>query len=206
MSRLVAACVLVVCAAPATASAEWQFAPLVGLTFKGSTNIAEPELVDGKFASETVHRNFGGSVTYLGAGIFGVEALLNWTPGFFEQDDLDIAEGSRVVALMGNLVVTVPRRWTEYSLRPYASGGFGLLKPLLRQPSPPAPLPEVDLNLFGYNVGGGAIGFFSERTGIRFDIRYFSTVRPTEVDTGIALENRARLRYMTASIGVVIRR
>jgi hypothetical protein len=208
MFRLLAACVLFVCAAPATASAEWQFAPFVGLTFAGNTSIIDPEQVDGKFATERVHWNFGGSVSYLTSGIFGVEGLVTWTPGFFQQEDLDIVETSRTVAAMGNLVITIPRRLAEYSLRPYFSGGFGLLhakridKDVVDEPAL-----WVNVNLLGYNLGGGAIGFLSEKTGIRFDVRYFSTVRPQEVDAGIvALENRAHLRYMTASVGVVIRR
>ena len=207
MSRLLAVCALVVVVSPATAAAEWQFVPFVGLTFKGNTSIIDPEQIDETLASERVHRNFGGSASYLTGGIFGLEALVTWTPGFFQQGDLDIVETSRTVAVMGNLVITIPRRLAEYSLRPYFSGGFGLLHAKrIDQDVVEEPALWVDANLFGYNLGGGAIGFFSQRTGVRFDVRYFSTVRPTEVDPGIALENRAHLRYMTASVGVVIRR
>jgi hypothetical protein len=146
-------------------------------------------------------------VSFLGGGILGAETIFTWTPGFFQQEDLGLVETSRSIALMGNLVVTAPRRLTEYSLRPFISGGFGVLKPYVRQKEAGGgePLPAVDLNLWGYNIGGGAMGFFSERTGVRFDLRYYSTIRPTDED-GAIIEDRVRLRYMTASVGVVFRR
>jgi hypothetical protein len=207
MLRVLAVSSLVVFAIPRAAAAEWQFAPFVGLTFLGSTSIADIEVVDETFASEKVHPNFGGSVSFLGSGIFGVEGIFTWTPGFFQQGDLDLVESSRTIALMGNLVLTTPRKLTEYSLRPFVSGGFGLLKPYVRQKESVGtePLPPVDLNLAGYNIGGGAIGFISQRTGIRFDLRYYSTIRPTD-EGGVTIEGRTRLRYMTASVGVVFRR
>ena len=154
MFRVFVVSCLVVLALPRAANAEWQFAPFVGLTFFGSTSIADIETVDGTPASEKVHKHFGGSVSFL------VEGIFTWTPGFFQQGDLDFVETSRTMTLMGNLVVTTPRKLTEYSLRPFVSGGFGLLKPYVRQKEAVGtePLPPVDLNLLGYNIGGGAIG------------------------------------------------
>ena len=64
----------------------------------------------------------------------------------------------------------------------------------------------VRVNLAGFNVGGGAVGFLSARTGLRFDLRYFSTIRPTDEVSGVIIEERVRMRYMTASVGVVFRR
>lgn len=208
MPKIFAVCCLALFALPRTAAAEWQLTPFVGLTFRGSTSIIGAEFVDDKPATERVHKHFGGAVSFLGSGVLGVETIFNWTPGFFQQEDLDLVETSRSIAWMGNLVVTAPRRLTEYSLRPFVSGGFGVLKPHVRQTSVAGgePLPAVDLNLVGYNIGGGAIGFLSQRTGVRFDLRYFSTVRPTDEGPGIAIEDRVRLRYMTASVGIVFRR
>ena len=51
-----------------------------------------------------------------------------------------------------------------------------------RQPTALDVLP-VEAKLLGYNVGGGAVGFLTERTGLRFDLRYFSNLKPTD-DTG----------------------
>ena len=203
MLKVVALSCLVLFVLPGTAAAEWQFTPFVGLTFRGSTSIVDIETVDGKLASEKVHKNFGGAVSFLGGGVLGVESILTWTPGFFQQGDLDIVEKSRTVAWMGNLVVTAPRRLTEYSLRPYISGGFGLIHATRLDREDLLP---VRVNLAGFNVGGGAVGFLSARTGLRFDLRYFSTIRPTDEGSGVIIEERVRLRYMTASVGVVFRR
>lgn len=199
-----ALCCLVLFALPGTAAAEWQFTPFVGLTFRGSTSIVDVETVDGNKASERFHRHFGGAVQFLGGGMLGVETIVTWTPGFFQQGDLAIVEKSRTVSWMGNLVVTAPRRLTEYSLRPYVSGGFGLLHATRLDREDLFP---VNVNLPGFNIGGGAIGFLSQRTGVRFDFRYHGTIRPTdEGPIVIPPEDRVRLRYMTVSIGVVFRR
>jgi hypothetical protein len=57
--------------------------------------------------------------------------------------------------------------------------------------------------LLGYNVGGGAVGFLTERTGLRFDLRYFSNLKPVD-DPDIAL-GRVQLSYWLGSVGVVFR-
>ena len=171
----------------------------------GSTTI-----VDLQLASEKRHANFGGAVSLLGPGFLGAEVITVWTPGFFENDDFAVEPGapppprvvsSRTVSLMANVVLTTPRRWTEYALRPYVSGGFGLMHIKKEEVEE---IFSVNRNLAGFNIGGGAVGFFSERTGVRFDLRYHSTLR--ETDEGGSSIGPVRLRYLTASIGIVFRR
>jgi hypothetical protein len=188
-------CVLILL--PRSAAAEWQFTPMIGATFFGSTN-----LIDHEFATDNVHRNFGGSVSLLGGGLLGVESVFVWTPGFFDDPTaaFQLVESSRSISWMGNIVLTAPRRWTEYGLRPFVSGGVGWLHARTIEQ---AALIPFDANLLGFNVGGGAIGFFTERTGIRFDLRYHSNLKPTADVPGFG-ENR--LRYLTASVGLVLRR
>ena len=116
---------------PAIASADWQLTPFLGFTFKGDTT-----LLDLEQATDKVHWTFGGSVAFIGGGPVGVEGLVVYTPGFFQQDDPPLGEGgeppvdidqSRTLAIMGNVVLTTPRSWNEYGLRPFISGGIGLL-------------------------------------------------------------------------------
>lgn len=193
-------CVLIV--APRAAAAEWQFTPMLGATFFGSTSLFDPEL-----ATDNVHRNFGGAVSLLGGGLFGVESVLVWTPGFFDDDDaVQLVESSRSVAWMGNVVFTAPRRWTEYNLRPFVSGGIGWLHMSTTEPTrfPSRDIFVLDENLVGFNIGGGAIGFFTRRTGVRFDLRYYSNLKPT--DEGPIAFGDVRLRYLVASVGIVLRR
>ena len=205
MLKTLVACVFLLGAIPATAAAEWHFTPLIGLTFKGATNIPDIE----QAAGET-HKNFGGAVSLLGSGILGVEGLVTWTPGFFKSDNgvfSGTVDESRAISFMGNVVLTTPRSLTEYSLRPYFSGGVGLMHATVTQVegATGAPLDPVHLDTGGFNVGGGAIGFFSERTGVRFDFRYHSTFRRSADLLAPDAESRY-LRYMTVSVGVVFRR
>jgi hypothetical protein len=185
------------------AAAEWHFSPMVGLTFKGATNI-----IDNELATTKVHRHLAGAVSLLGEGILGAEGVGSWMPGFFQADDKELVESSRTATLMGNVMVTTPRRWTEYILRPYFSGGFGLVHATVTQTpvGTGSALPPVRLNASGYNLGVGAIGFLSERTGVRFDLRYYSTMRRNSEVITTTDPDSAYLRYMTASVGIVWRR
>jgi hypothetical protein len=186
---------------PAAASADWQIAPFLGLTFQGDTSINDPEGGAGN-----VHWHIGGAVTLLGAGPFGVEGLAVYTPGFFETDEpTPLATNSRSFALMGNFVLATPRSWNEYGLRPYVSGGMGLLHGSYNYPV--EELQGVRANLLGYNVGGGAIGFLTDRAGLRFDLRYFGTLNPRETQPGdVAISfGPVRISYWTAGVGVVFK-
>ena len=59
----------------------------------------------------------------------------------------------------------------------------------------------------GFNIGGGAIGFLSKGTGVRFDLRYYGTIHGTDQGPIVTVgDGLVRLHYMTASIGLVIRR
>jgi hypothetical protein len=190
-------CVCVVWPSATAAAAEWHITPMVGLTFRGNTSIIDPES-----AATNTHPQLGGSVALVGRGIFGAEAITSLTPGFF-QAGKDIIASSRSFALMGNAFVTLPQRITEYSLRPYVSGGVGLLRVTKEEP-PTRNVFPLNANFAGLNIGGGAVGFLSAHTGVRFDFRYYSTLH--SYDLGGEALGTAHLRYLTLSVGVVLRR
>jgi hypothetical protein len=195
ISRALAICTLFVLTFPQVVAAEWHFTPNVGVTFSGQTSLgADTDLAAGK-----AHRTFGGSVSLFGAGIVGAEGLLTWTPGFL-TGDLNLVRKSRSIAFMGNAILTAPRRWTEYNLRPFVSGGVGVLRASKTEFREVFPL---NRDMPGFNVGGGAIGFFSKRTGVRFDFRYYSTFKRYNDLT--APDGPIHVHYTTASIGLVIR-
>jgi hypothetical protein len=201
MRRAAAAFCFYLFAAPMPAAAEWHITPMVGLTFAGKTTILDAEIATGK-----IHPHFGIGVTYLTSGIIGIEGLGVMTPGFFQTGDLSVVESSRSTALMANVMLTVPSRWAEYSLRPFVSGGLGLLR--TTQTDTTGRL-RITTNVTGYNIGGGAMGYFSKRTGVRFDLRYYSTLHGVDeraADGGAVGIGDVHLRYMTATVGVVIRR
>jgi hypothetical protein len=185
---------------PASAAADWHITPFLGLTFQGETTLLDHENAVGKS-----DWSFGAAVSLLGAGPVGVEGLLVYTPGFFQQDnpppDRPDVIASHTLALMGNVVLTTPRKWTEYGLRPFISGGIGLLRASFDDQF--GVLPGRS-NQLGYNIGGGAVGFFTERAGLRVDLRYFSNLKPSDSADGIAL-GRVQLSYWNTSAGVVFR-
>jgi hypothetical protein len=191
---------------PAPAHAEWQITPMLGVTFRGNTTLIDPENATG-----APHKEFGGAVTFLSKGLFGVEGVLSVTPGFFHVErprsrdgeplptGIQLVTGSYTLAAMGNVVVAAPRRYTEYFLRPFASAGLGVLR---ASETNVADL-NVEATRLGFNVGGGAIGFLTAHTGVRFDLRYYSNVHRAP-PRGTAV-GPVHLRYLVASIGLVIR-
>ena len=196
--RVLALVGVLVGSAPGTAHADWLLAPFLGLTFKGDTTLIDHEQATGK-----VHWSVGGSVTIVGGGPVGIEGLVVYTPGFFQQDNVappDVVD-SQTLAIMGNVVLTTPRSWNQYGLRPFLSGGVGMLQ--ASATDAPLLLPVPSTRLLGYNIGGGAVGFLTERTGLRFDLRYFSNLKPTD-DTEVAT-GQVHLSYWTGSVGVVFR-
>jgi len=200
LTRVAAALVLVF-TFPSAAGAEWHFVPTIGWTFGADTN-----LIDLDHGTSKVHWNFGGSVALLGSGILGVEGVIGWTPGFFTNDDVALPDRivtkSRMVTMMGNAVLTTPRNWTEYGLRPFLSGGFGVLGFSRTEVNNVFPDKR---NMPAFNIGGGAIGFLSKRTGVRFDLRYYNNLgEPTAPEDSCL--GPCHLRYMTFTAGVVIRR
>ena len=187
--------VAVLIAGPARASADWQFAPFFGYSFKGETTLVTPEAL----GDLKVRWTFGGTVTLIGRGPIGVEGTVLVVPHFFEAGNVGAVSSSRTYALMGNVVLAAPQGWNEYGLRPFVSGGLGLMHASQRTTSPVFP---IDQNLLGYNVGGGAVGFINDHTGLRFDLRYYSSLSRT--DEAVAL-GPVRLRYWTGTVGVVLK-
>ena len=142
--RVARLCACIVLLLPARARAEWQFTPFLGYTFNGSTTLIDFGLVNNQTANDEPHLNFGGSVSLLGEGPFGLEALYADTPNFFESKQFNIVLprtfSSRTYAVMGNAVLTTPRSWNRYGLRPLLSGGIGLIHAVGRGPARPARL------------------------------------------------------------------
>lgn len=191
-------CGLLTAASSAPASASWHFAPFVGITFLGRTSIVDLDNAVGRR-----HWNFGGTVTFVGGWPVAVETIFLYVPGLFERGESQTITTSRSIALMGNIVLTTPRVWNEYGLRPFVSGGVGLLHTSVQDVSNIFPVRE---NLLGFNVGGGAVGFLTDRAGLRFDLRYYSNLQPSnESELGIPAFGRVQLHYWTGTVGVVFR-
>jgi hypothetical protein len=204
-TRLALASLIVFLLSSAPARAEWQFTPFIGYTFSGSTTLWDPFS-----AADDTQWNFGGAVTLLGEGPLGVEGYFVRTPSFFQgQEGLFAVPGgptiteSRSYAIAGNIVLATPRSWNRYGLRPFVSGGLGWMHASHDERL------AARVNLLGMNVGGGAVGYLTNRVGLRFDLRYFRNVRGVPDDNRDLAPTTAgapvRIRYWTTAIGVVIR-
>lgn len=186
---------LLIIIVPVEARADWLIIPFFGGTFSGGTTLIDPE--QGARSKQLI---FGGSGAWLTSGLFGVEGDFGYAPRYFERDNLaGTVVRSQLSTLVGNVILTVPLAVTRESLRPYLVGGLGLMHAGIEDSVGPL----VDQNLLALDIGGGAIGFVSTRTGVRFDVRHVRSVRgDSESLTGV---NRARLSFWRATIGVVVR-
>src|SRR5688500_4026061 len=125
---MIAASIVVVgaAAAPTQASADWLFTPYLGATFGGSANIG----TGGEDFGDEFERkvNYGASLAWMGEGKVGFEVDFGYSPNFFsvspDDDDFDLIGDGNVTTLMANLIIGAPIA----GVRPYASGGVGLIK------------------------------------------------------------------------------
>ncbi|HEX2311012.1 MAG TPA: outer membrane beta-barrel protein, partial [Vicinamibacterales bacterium] len=105
---------------PAQARADWIFTPFIGANLHQDDDTLGVDTKNG-----TV--NFGASLAWMGAGVFGVELDFGYAPNFFEQENASTFDGN-VTTLMGNLIVGIPiGGQTGGGVRPYVSGGVGLI-------------------------------------------------------------------------------
>lgn len=195
LARRLAVLVALLAGSPATAGADWLITPFVGSSFAPETTFLIFE--NGAGRKLTV----GASVALLTDGLLGVEAEIGHTPSFFEGDDpLGLVLTSRVTTVSGSVLIAAPLALTRESLRPYAVGGLGLLQARGKHA---AGLFPIDKNLLGLNIGGGAIGLLSARTGLRFDIRHIKAV--SGADGPFARPGLSRLSFWRAALGLVLR-
>ena len=188
--------------APAPAAADWQVRPFIGFTFGGATTFVDPEKAIG-----SQNAVIGVSGGWLGE-IFGLEADFGRAPGFFQTDqppDLVAAEpyllSSAVTTLTGNVVVALPARMAGYGLRPYFSGGAGLMHiDTVGQ----LQILEVHRTLPTLSLGGGVTGFLNSRVGLNWDIRRLSTLRREGETMGNSL-GREQLSFWRATMAVALR-
>ncbi len=181
---------------PGSASAEWQLRPFVGLTFGGGTTFVD---LDG--AAGDANPVFGASAVLLGE-LLGVEADLGFAPGFFQSGPNSLVLNSGVTTLTGNLVVALPRRLAQYSLRPYFVGGGGLMR-VNEEPNSAGVL-RVVRTLGAVDVGGGVTGFLNESVGVNWDLRYFRTAGGSSELSGVNF-GAEHLSFWRATMGVAFR-
>ncbi len=195
MTRLRALVVAMLLVPSAGRAAEWQLKPFAGVTFGGDTTF-KPVDVD----HQAGHAKFAYGVSAVLFGeIFGIEADLGQTPGYFTGGHLVFS--SSVTTATGNVVAALPRRMTKYTLRPYVLGGLGVMH---ARTSDFLAAFSLNRTMAVADVGGGATGFFTNRIGINWDVRYFRSVGGT--DRGIGLSyGPEQLSFWRTTMALAIR-
>jgi hypothetical protein len=189
---------LIICWAlfPRPAAAEWQIKPFAALTFGAETTFLDPDQ-----GADHRHTALGVNGALIG-NVIGIEADFGRISGFFQQDVVSpLVLGSSVVTLTGNVIVTLPRRLTEYTLRPYFVGGAGLMRVRIDDVHELLP---ISSNLATVDFGGGVTGFLSKRIGLNWDIRRFQSIHGKDAGIGIS-EGPEQLSFWRASMALAIR-
>jgi len=146
---------------------------------------------------------FGVSAGGMGAGIVGGEVDFGWSPSFFGTKS-DFGNNT-VMNLMGNVIVGVPIGGQHGAgIRPYVVGGLGLIRTQIDGGT----IANVSSsnNMFGWDAGGGVMGYFTDHVGLRGDLRYLRAT--SDLKTGLTnlpnLDGNA-LHFWRATVGVVFR-
>lgn len=185
---------MLVVAVSAPMSAEWQVKPFLGGTFGGSTTF-----VDLEHAAGDLHLAFGASGMLLGE-VFGVEGDVGHTPSFFGSGG-QLVTDSGATTVTANLVVALPRRMARYTLRPYFAAGGGLMRVTENDP---LNVLTVSSTLPAMDVGGGVTGFFTDRIGVSWGLRYFRSVGDRTRQSGVTI-GAEQLSLWRADMALVIR-
>ena len=195
---IVAACFVIFAsaAAPSKASADWLFTPFLGATFGGSANVG----ADGAFKDEFERKlNYGASLAGIGGGGLGFEIDFGYSPNFFgvsnDSAAINLIGDGNVTTLMGNLIITAPRG----GIRPYASGGIGIIGSRVDNTQQ---FLKASTNDLGLDAGGG-IMCLSGNIGVRGDLRYFRSLQNNEPNgVDLALGD---FRFWRGTVGVTFK-
>src|SRR5215207_6632380 len=182
LRKLVIISALALALAPATASAQdWFLTPFIGANFGGNASFEDFDDVDDEVEKRI---DFGATLGW-NPSVVGFEVDFGWSPNFFENTvgDADFEFGdSNLTTFMGNLLISAP---PGRGIRPFASAGLGLIRS--RVSGIGDFLDDVTRNDLGINLGGGVNGQFTDKVGIRGDVRYFRSLKDDSNDNDFDL-------------------
>jgi hypothetical protein len=163
--------------------------------------------------------SFGGQASYLWHGMYGAEALADFTPTF-HVNSLALTDNPHMNTYMANGIFAYPLGDTG-QFDPYVSGGFGGLQMranVVTSVATGAPVEgattiattTTNSNQFwwGGNVGGGVMGF-AGNVGFRADVRYYRAIENNDI-SGSAVDQFTKnllseLTFWRTSVGVAFR-
>jgi len=176
--------------APVQARADGFITPWIGSAFGSNINNGRT--------------TFGVSAGSMGAGVVGGELDFGYSPSFFgTQNDFG---NNTVMNFMGNIILGVPVGGTHGAgVRPYVVGGVGLIRTQIDGGTFDR-VTSSD-NMFGWDAGGGVMGYFNQHVGLRGDVRYLRGTHDLNAATGFnSIDfNGNRIHFWRASLGIVLR-
>ena len=178
---------------PAPARAEWQLRPFLGVTFGGHTTFFDLERAAGD-----PNLVIGFNSVLLGE-LVGIDADVGYAPGFFQSGGQHLVARSSATTLTGNVVIALPRRLTEFTLRPYFVGGAGIMQARITDPSK---VLSVSSTLSAVDLGGGVTGFLTDRIGVSWDVRHFRSFGGKARNLSFG---REQLSFWRANMALVFR-
>ncbi len=182
----------------APAHADGFVSPTIGVNFGGQAGGTLTSAASGA-ATQGSKINWGAAAGWMGAGIAGVEEDFSWSPSFFGSGGN--IDSSRVVTLMTNLILGVPVGGQHGAgIRPYGSIGVGWINQNITTVNGIGNFSEND---FGWDIGVGVMGYFSDNVGLRADYRYFRNFQNTNSNV-IGIET-GHFNFNRASVGVLFR-
>jgi hypothetical protein len=194
IKALIVAAAVAAISAPSVARADGFVSPWV------SVNGGSSHLDSGSRAG------FGVNAGAMGAGIIGGELDFGWSPSFF-GNKTDFGSNS-VIDLMGNVIVGVPVGGTHGAgIRPFVSGGVGLIRTQIDGGTVGSSFDvSSSNNMFGWNLGGGVMGYFNNHFGLRGDVKYLRSFEDTNTGINVIdVNGPGQFHFWRAAIGVVFR-
>lgn len=190
-------------ASPSRASADWLFTPFIGGNFGGNATFGGFNTFDDEVERRV---NMGASIGWMGKGIAGFDVDFGWSPNFFQDTnggaDFEFGD-SNLTTVMANVVVGAPFGGTYgKGFRPYGTAGLGLIRS--RVDSGTTLFNDLTANDFGFNVGGGVQGYFSDHVGLRGDIRYMRSLQDNNPSSDLDL-GLSNFDFWRATVGVTFR-
>jgi hypothetical protein len=148
--------------------------------------------------------NFVADVGWLPREPIGVEVDLTYAPSFFKNPG-SFTE-NRLTTVMGNVIFAAGgnggrygrRRRGEALVRPYVSGGFGLMSENISEPSV-----TISNRHLGVDAGVGVMGIAAGSFGVRAEVRYFQDLVGTSQANGTGIDFGS-FHFWRASIGAMV--
>ena len=194
LSLTIAALALAI--APSAAWADGYFVPFIGANFGGNVGRPLSETVD-----DRNRMTYGFGVGGMAGGIFGAEFDFGYTHNFYASNGTVVTK-SNLITAMPALVIGIPVGGQHGpGIRPYVLAGAGLLRRDLDFNN----VDSLSSNDFGYTLGGGVMGYFTDHVGLRGDVRYFRAFKVDDISlTGVNFE-KGTFNFGRASLGLVFR-